>query len=651
MVSAKKRFSLADQLRNELEIDSSPTGDVFFEEPAPLDVFIHDKKYMNQPEIILGEHQFDLIRHMEQIYLPSMYPYMVENFGPQWSPVRFVNLLNVQWGKGSGKDLSVQFAVARIAYLMLCLQNPQQYYNLAAQSDIHVLNIAMNASQAKRAFFRPLGTALRSAPWFKDKLKSDITDASTAIRLDKQVELISGHSLAANFEGLSPIAVVLDEISGFQSDDQKSSRGIVDSDRSAEAVYETVRTSASTRFSSSYKVVAISFPRYLHDPIQNFCAKGTADIEKRGIENSRYYVSGPYATWDVNPRYRTPDVQYLTIPETNVPVPEAFVPDYEDDAAVARAKYECRPERAANRYMRNDSALGEAFPKMPDEWEPPLQVFYHWGMDAEGDKAEFSYDLNDKLGWQVSYAFGAELKPMEGAVYGIHVDLAVNGDRAGISMCHIKNWERREHVRGTDTLNPDYQVDDRPIVKVDFVNYYEADLQAKTDDGIIKPREIQLRWARNLIRELRRRGFSIGLVTFDTYQSVDSIQILETWGIPADNLSMDRNIQPYANLREVIYDGRLEGYFDPILQIELESLNLLPNGKIDHPPGGSKDMADALCGAVTNAIVLGGDEGEEPEEVDINIGMGLDVSSPWSKNDAFWGNLQFGQPVSTSSGW
>jgi hypothetical protein len=415
-------------------------------------------------------------------------------------------------------------------------------------------------------------------------------------------------------------------------------------------VYNIVRTSAASRFPETYKVAAISYPRYLHDPIQNLCARGEADIEKRGIENSRYYVDGPRTTWEVNPRYKK--YEMVSIPETDLLVPNlpGIIGDYEDDAAVARAKYECRPERAANRYMRNDSALDAAFPTHPDHWIPPISVFYHWGVDTEGAKAEDSYELATTPGWQVTYQFSPELKPMEGAVYGIHVDLAVSEDHAGIAMCHVKNWERREHIRGDDPTrtNPDYQVDDRPVVKVDFVTYYEADLQAKTPEGLIRPREIQLRWARNLVRELRRRGFSIGLVTFDTYQAVDSIQILETWGIPADKLSMDRNIQPYANLREVIYDGRLEGYHDELLRIELEGLNLLPTGKIDHPPGGSKDMADALCGAVTNAVLLRGDEGETPEEIDVNTALDMDINSPWNKNDPFWGNISF-RPVSTSS--
>lgn len=641
MASAARRNSIADRLRNELELEEPPKtmGGIFAEEPVSLDVFLHDKKFMNKPNLILGEKQYAFIRHMEQIFYPEIYPQMVADLGEYWEPVRFVNLLSLEWGKGSGKDFVCQLSVARIAYLLLCLESPQSYYGLDDQSEIHILNVATNAPQAHRAFFKPLGNSVKKSRWFADHVTSEITDQAKSIRFSKQLELISGHSQAENLEGLNLIAGILDEISGFQSDEQKSRKGVVESQRTAEAVYKILRTSAATRFSRTFKLAAISYPRYLHDPIQNLIARGEADIDKRGLDKSKHYVDGPHATWVVNPRYK--GSTFVTIPETNIPVPDEFVEHYEEDAAEARGMYECRPERAANRYMRNDSALAASFPRQPDHWIDPIQVFYTWGFDQEGHKAEGSHELAEVPGWQVKYQFSPELVPMEGAVYGIHVDLSVVEDRAGVAMCHVKNWERREHEVGDQGISdPNMQNDDRPIVKLDFVTYFEADLQARTEDGETQPREIQLRWARNLVRELRARGFPIGLVTFDTYQSRDSIQILEMWGIPADNLSVDRNIQPYANLRELIYDGRLEGYYNDILQIELEGLNLLPTGKVDHPPGGSKDLADAVCGAAVNAITLGGDEGEAPEAVDVNSGFGLILSPQYLEgNDPFWDGI------------
>jgi hypothetical protein len=151
----------------------------------------------------------------------------------------------------------------------------------------------------------------------------------------------------------------------------------------------------------------------------------------------------------------------------------------------------------------------------------------------------------------------------------------------------------------------------RPVIKVDFVTSFSADLKAQP-----VAREVQLRWARKLVYELSTRGFYVGLVTFDGWQSLDAIQLLNARGVESDKQSMDRSLDPWNALRDVMYDGRLEGYWQPRLVAELEALSRLPNGKVDHPPGGSKDEADALCGAVVGAIAIEGSEGEKPERAD-----------------------------------
>jgi hypothetical protein len=81
----------------------------------------------------------------------------------------------------------------------------------------------------------------------------------------------------------------------------------------------------------------------------------------------------------------------------------------------------------------------------------------------------------------------------------------------------------------------------------------------------------------------------------------------------------------YRNLRDVIYHGRVEAQFDQKLIDEILSLRELANGKIDHPPKGSKDMADAFACAIYGAIQLGGcedDEGEVATFGQDSIGVG-----------------------------
>jgi hypothetical protein len=171
-------------------------------------------------------------------------------------------------------------------------------------------------------------------------------------------------------------------------------------------------------------------------------------------------------------------------------------------------------------------------------------------------------------------------------------------------MSHVCRWEERVWLGQVREL--------RPIVKVDFVFAFEADLGASP-----APREVQIRWFRKLVWLLSSRGFQIGWVSMDGFQSLDSVQILRSRGIEAKVLSCDRRETPvWRTLHDVMYEGRVDGPYHPGLLEELVSLRVLPSGKVDHPSGGSKDLADALAGSVYGALqVAGVGEGSDPVEV------------------------------------
>ena len=87
---------------------------------------------------------------------------------------------------------------------------------------------------------------------------------------------------------------------------------------------------------------------------------------------------------------------------------------------------------------------------------------------------------------------------------------------------------------------------------------------------------------------------------------MDSIQIFRRRGLRADEQSVDRTSEPYEYLRECLYEGLLALVDSPTLQRELKQLERNPEtGVIDHPPRGSKDVADAVCGAVFTACQFG----------------------------------------------
>jgi hypothetical protein len=605
MTSAGRNKTLAEMLRESHQIQGPSHSDLWAEEPVTLDVFVKDRKFLKNPP--LYPRQYEIVREMERIFFEETAISMVEDFGEYWMPTPMRNFLYICLGKGSGKDHALRIGTARVAYLLTCLKEPQAYYSMAPQDVIHTINVATTAPQARRAFFTPLGTLLSNSKWFQKHITSEITPLATSIRLDSQIEMVSGHSLAESFEGLNPILSVADEIAAFRAEQEMmQSKGLRDSTRSAEAIMKVLRSSARSRYPKVFKLAAISYTRYKGDPIETLMARGKRDIEEKGEAKSRYFCMGPLATWEVNPK---------------VSGPEDFEEDYKEDPLMAKAMYECKPERSTNRFFKNDAAIDAAFPPRLDQ-EQPLEMEYYWDIEAtdleEGQKPTYA--------WQVQHQLSPDLIAYEGAAYAIHADLAVSGDRAGVAMAHVRSWQREE--------SEERQGQDLPVIKVDFVTSYESDLSAETPDGEMVARETQLRWFRKLVRELIERGFSIQLVTLDGWQSVDTIQIIQSWGIDAAIQSMDRTAMPYTSLRDVVYDGRLEAYNDGIIVDEIEGLTRLRNGKIDHPADGSKDEADALCGAVIGALALGGEEGTVDErqvsrfdsfvDLEINAGMGTE---------------------------
>lgn len=564
--------------------------------PCTLTEFVRGAAFLNNPA--LSDIQYEAVRHLEQIYRPETHDLIWKYTGnPEFEPVRRINFATLQWGKGSGKDHICRIATLRIAYLLQCLKSPQRYFGLPEQDFIHTLNVAASATQAQRAFFRPMKDVVRNAPCFKGHARA----TEYSIVFDKNIEIVSGHSESETQEGLNLIFALADEISAFKTKEEAERfarfSGGREPAKTAEGILDMIRTSARTRFPENHKIAAISYPRFKGDAIQQLTAKGLADLDAKGAK-SRHYVSGPYATWEVNPRI--PDNAKETV----------FADDYESDPTMARAKYECKPDTSVNRAFRNDAAIYASF---QDRRPEPVIVEYFWGKDEIPAGAREEIAPNDKSAeegnaWQVRFHFSDDLVPMVGAIYALHGDIAITGDRAGVSMCHVRSWKEEEWANATGQ-EPIFE--DRPIVKVDFVTSFEADIAAQP-----RPREVQIRWYRKLVWELIARGFNIMLVTFDGFQSADSIQILESWGLESDRVSVDRDSSVYDNLRDVMYDGRLEGYWRESVVEEIRALQKLPNGKIDHPPGGSKDESDALAGAVFGAVTVGGDEGEEPERAD-----------------------------------
>lgn len=97
-------------------------------------------------------------------------------------------------------------------------------------------------------------------------------------------------------------------------------------------------------------------------------------------------------------------------------------------------------------------------------------------------------------------------------------------------------------------------------------------------------------------------------VSADQKESVETLQRLKLSGIPTEiiNFSNSKQLAMYDAARKLMHEDRLylpkNSPWTNMLKDEFLGVQLIRNIKIDHRPGGSKDVSDAVCGVVWHLI-------------------------------------------------
>lgn len=174
-----------------------------------------------------------------------------------------------------------------------------------------------------------------------------------------------------------------------------------------------------------------------------------------------------------------------------------------------------------------------------------------------------------------------------GADRHVHLDIGIRKDSLGFCLAHISGF--KQVIRQTEDGRQFFE--NAPIYTVDCLL------------RVIPPQggEIILAEARHLVYDLIAHGYVITSVSFDSYQSTDSIQQMQARGLNAQIVSVDTTPDPYDVLKTALYEDRVIMYDYPHVQKELSLLQEEFKGgrrKIDHPPKGSKDVSDALAGTI-----------------------------------------------------
>jgi hypothetical protein len=523
--------------------------------PVDAKTFVESPEFLGQPP--LSKIQYDIVEAMSQIYKKEdLEELMGAVDGSQYYNKYTKNEIILQLGKGSGKDFVSTVACAYVVYKLLCLKDPSRYYGKPSGDAIDIINVAVNAQQAKNVFFKGFKSKIERSPWFAGKYNSKVD----SIEFDKAITVFSGHSERESHEGLNLIMAVLDEISGFASEVGTGN----DQGKTAENIYKAFSGTVDSRFPDLGKVVLLSFPRYQND----FISKRYDDViaDKDIIERRHRYIINPDLPSD------DPDNQLEIVWEedhiTAYKIPKVY--------ALKRPTWEVNPTRSIEDFkMSFFKDMGDAMMRFLCTPTYSSDAFF-----KQKDKLERCMTLRNPV--DSHRRFDPGFVPDPEKTYYVHADLAQKHDKCAVAIAHVDKWVNIQVIKDYEQV--------APIVIVDAVAWWEPKVE-----GPVNLSEVKL-WIQNL----RREGFNIGMVSFDRWQSFDIQNELKAVGIRTDTVSVAK--KHYEDLAMMIYEERVAMPMIPLLLEEMSELKIMKNNRVDHPRKKSKDLADAVCGAVFGAI-------------------------------------------------
>ena len=502
-------------------------------------------------------------------------------------------------------------------------QDPRLKYDLDPVATVIYNAIFTINGKLARRLFNYISNFVERCAWFKrpdvraklqlnDEMKSELQWCPVVdgkIQRDRpRYAIYPGHSKLSSAAGVALYTYILDECNLFTVAGSAGSSGL----DYAEALDEECDQRVTSSFGEDGQRIYIS----RRNTVSDFTTRKKEKWAALPDGHSRYYIPPPKASWEDWPKIRCEREEWRlfvapvldwakgpdgkTLPSRSYKeikhldglwIPQRFWDNFSSDPESALKVLASIPAEAQEPFIRRpDKILPDWELKSPIKKSTKPEDWMREGVEFDDLVEDWFYG-------------DPELK------YHFHCDLALNkdnrGDSCGLTLAHSSGID--EVALASGEARPEKTA----LIDIDAIFCIRA------------PRgsEIEFERVRQILYWLKHeRGFKLRNSSYDGWQSIDSFQILKRKGIPMERLSLDKDLEHYQTFKDTLYEGRLFFYpahgqtpqtpyaallrmaeaGDPsaIFQVELRRLELINGKKVDHPPKGSKDCADATCGAV-----------------------------------------------------
>ena len=542
--------------------------------PVDKTTFLTDSKYLGNSN--------NNGKNIYPVWLETMQE--LEKAGNQYYEIVFTGATR------TGKTSTAVSDAAYALYRLMCLRNPQEYFGLKAVTRISVFFFNITSTLAKGVAFKEFNTTLSVSPWFLEHGHFTQSESNPIYVPEGGLIEVTYGSDASHALGKATFCVVFDECNF-------AAAGIKDVNKSKKRMkekYDTLVARVTGTFVRNGEVFGKLYVISSKNSDSDFMEEYIQKQREAGNQHMYIFDKPQWEVWPLS-KYSSDKRFHIAVGGKHL---RSFVVPDSDDNPTGLSDLEAQgyqiisvPEDNKTRFLSDfDVALRDiAGISVPGTMSFITQEVID---NCIGTRRNAFANEILQVGTQDKYAIEdfyhtefVDNKYKYMPMY-IHLDLSLTTDKTGISGVVISG-------------NRDIEMDDgKKLTVPTFTHIFSAAVEAPNGDKISYSKIMRF------IVWLRKQGYNIKCVTRDQFQSEYLAQILEEQGIHTDKISLDRTPDGYMALRSVLLEQRVDLLNCHLLQEEMIHLQRDPTtGKLDHPAGGSKDIADSLAGAVWKAIL------------------------------------------------
>lgn len=489
---------------------------------------------------------------------------------------------------GTGKSTIIIVSILYHLYLLSCINKPQLLYGLSSATSIVFPIMGAKPNVVNKVIYAPMRKLLESMPYFQQHMMPNKLIDSEMYFEEKNVRVVKAGGDEDAILGEAVIGGCIDEIN-FMNVVLRSKKAEVTSGRAglydqAEQTHNRMVSRKKGRFTYPGPMIGIVFPssstRYRGD----FTDKRKAFIEKEGITTTYIYNKRQY---EVTPASRYSGETFRLLIGNDISHDTRVLRDDEEvveGSWVEEVPIEYLEDFKNKPHEALRDVMGISHNAMSPFIKSRFKVFEC--VEFGKEKGIESFLVNDHVVLGVDGMPQVKLhhychNPSRPRY--VHIDLSRNADRCGVAMLRFDGLVQVTRRDGADLL---------PSATVEMACTIEPDAN----------NEIDIAEVRAFVRSLKTKyGYPIKAVTYDGFDSRESIQAWRKDGMPAKEVSVDKTSTPYKQFRDAMYDRRIALLDDPDLLSEILELEYDENkDKVDHSVIGKKDLSDAVCAAYTS---------------------------------------------------